>query len=252
VALVVSLAFASTALAQRQRPAGNRPPPAKPVAPAGPKAATMEGALDEKIKFEVDKKSKRNSIVFTSKTSVESFKGTSKEITGTLTLNPAKLDAIEGSFTVPWKSLDTGKAGRNQHMLEAPWVDSASHPDIVFTITALEDLKAAGTKGTSVSSKFVGKMAMNGVEKDVKIPVTMTWFGSPKDKEGLGLQSTFKINLADYKIVGKGIGKGVAATQELKVSVVVRREGSMEEEDEASKPEKTTARPSKPKPPPNS
>jgi len=251
LALALTLAFSTTAMAQRQRPAGNKPPAEPKAPPTGPKPATMDGALDEKIKFAVDKKSKRNSVVFTSKTSTETFKGTTKAITGDITLNPAKLDGIEGSFTVPWKSIDTGKPGRNEHMLSAPWIDSATHPDIVFTISGLEDLKAAGKTGKSVKGKFAGKMAMNGEERDVKIPFTMTWFGEPKEKEGLGIKSTFKINLSDYKIAGRGIGKGVAATQALEVSVVVRRASTMEEDDESEEPT-TTAKPSKPKPPPNS
>lgn len=249
LALVVSLSFVSTAAAQRQRPAGNKPPEPK-APPTGPKPATMEGALDEEIKFAVDKKSKRNSVVFTSKTSAETFKGRSKAINGEITLNPAKLDKVEGKFTVAWKSLDTGKPMRNQHMFESPWVDTAEHPDIVFTITGMEELKAAGKTGKSVKGKFVGKMAMNGEERDAQIPFTMTWFGSPKEKEGLGIKSSFKVNLSDYKISGKGVGQKVAATQALEVSVVVRRASTME--DEPENPAETTAKPSKPKPPPNS
>ena len=128
----------------------------------------------------------------------------------------------------------------------------------MFTITKMEDLKAVGKTGKSVSAKFVGKFAMNGEERDASIPVKMTWFGSPKDKEGLGLQSVkgkFKINLSDYKIVGRDVGKKVAATLEIDVSVVVRRADTMEEDDgeEEPKPDKgMVGRPSKPKPSPNS
>lgn len=216
----------------------------------------MEGALDEKLKFVVDKSSKRNAVSFISKTSVETINGKTKDITGEITLNPAKLDSIEGKFVVPWKSLDTGKPMMNKHMTSAPWVDAESHPEIVFTITKMEDLKAAGKNGKSVSANFVGKMAMNGVEKDVSIPVVMTWFGSPKDKEGIGIKSVkgkFRVNLSDYKIVGRDVGKKVAATEEIDVSVVVRRADTMEEDDEAGKekPDKgMVGRPGRSKPPP--
>lgn len=260
LALLILPAIASFALAQpgpRKRPAGAQPPAVTP--PSGPKPATMEGALDEKLKFVVDRKSKRNSVSFISKTSVETIKGKTTNITGEITLNPAKLDSIEGKFTVPWKSLDTGKPRMNDHMMTKPWVDAESHPDIVFTITAMEDLKASGKTGKSVSAKFKGKMAMNGEERDVSIPVVMTWFGSPTDKEGIGIKSVkgkFKVNLSDYKIAGRDVGKKVAATEEIDVSVVVRRADTMEDDEESAdeeKPDKDMAgRSGKPKPAPNS
>lgn len=260
--LLILPALATFALAQpgrgggsnRNRPAGEKPP----ATPTGPKPATMQGALDEKLKFVVDRKSKVNSVNFISKTSVETINGKTKDITGEITLNPAKLDAIEGKFTVPWKSLDTGKPGMNKHMTAAPWVDAEANPDIVFTITKMEDLKAAGKTGKSVSAKFVGKLALNGVERDASIPVVMTWFGEPKEKEGLGIKSVkgkFKVNLSDYKIVGREVGKKVAATMEINVAVVTRRADTMEDDDETAeeKPEKDMAgRGGKPKPAPNS
>ena len=257
LALIILPAITSFAFAQPKRPVGRKPADA-PTPPSGPKPATMQGALDEKLKFVVDKTSKRNAVSFISKTSVETINGKTKDITGEITLNPAKLDSIEGKFTVPWKSLDTGKPRMNEHMMTSPWVNAEAHPDIVFTITKMEDLKAVGKTGKSVSAKFVGKFAMNGEERDASIPVKMTWFGSPKDKEGLGLQSVkgkFKINLSDYKIVGRDVGKKVAATLEIDVSVVVRRADTMEEDDgeEEPKPDKgMVGRPSKPKPSPNS
>jgi len=248
--LLVLPAIASFALAQPGPRGGgprNRPAGVQPVTPpTGPKPATMDGALDEKLKFVVDRKSKRNSVSFISKTSVETIKGKTTDITGEITLNPAKLDAIEGKFTVPWKSLDTGKPRMNDHMMTKPWVDAASHPEIVFTITGMEDLKASGKTGKSVSAKFKGKMAMNGEERDVSIPVVMTWFGSPTDKEGIGIKSLkgkFKVNLSDYKIAGRDVGKKVAATEEIDVSVVVRRADTMEEEEEAAEEEESKAAP---------
>lgn len=240
--LLILPAIASFAIAQpgpRKRPAGAQPPAVTP--PTGPKPAKMEGALDEKLKFVVDKTSKRNSVSFVSKTTAETIKGKTTDISGEITLNPAKLDSIEGKFTVPWKSLDTGKPRMNEHMMTKPWVDAESHPEIVFTITAMEDLKATGKTGKSVSAKFKGKMAMNGVERDVSIPVVLTWFGSPADKEGIGIKSVkgkFKVNLSEYKITGREVGKKVAATEEIDVSVVVRRADTMEENAEEASEEK--------------
>jgi len=90
-------------------------------------AALADGFKDARAgeaTFEVSKKTKP-SVTFTSKAPGETFKGAGKEMSGTLTLDPSKLDAATGEFAVPFKSIDTGIGGRNKHMLSARWIDAA-------------------------------------------------------------------------------------------------------------------------------
>jgi len=248
VLMCVSLLTVSIALAQ---PGTGRPGGKPPAAPKGggttPKAPSLAGGPDEKIKFEVDPNSKRNEVNFTSKAPGETIKGHSSACTGSLTINPAKLDSAEGSFTVAWQSIDTGNKMRNQHMMGSPWVDATAHPDIVFTVTGIEQVKSAGQAGKAVKGTLVGKFAMNGVEKEVKIPATIAIVnatGADKEKIGLGIKASFKVALADYKIEGKGLGDKVARSQDITVSLNLRRAGD-KSSDDASDGE-TKPKPKKP------
>ena len=211
------------------------------------KNPSLAGGPDERIKFEVDPASKRNEIVFNNKIAGHPFKGKSSKCTGNLALNPAKLDGADGQFTVAWTSIDTGNPMRNQHMQSAPWIEAAAHPDIVFTITGLEQVKSAGQAGKAVKGNLVGKLALNGVEKEVKIPATIAIVNATsadKEKIGLGIKASFKVALADYKIEGKGLGDKVARSQEITVSLSLRRAGE-KSADEASEGE-TKPKPKKP------
>jgi polyisoprenoid-binding protein YceI len=83
---------------------------------------------DADVKFTVEKNDK-TSVKMESSTPAERVKAVAKELTGTLTLNPAKLDKAEGTFTVPIKNFDTALAKRNEHMLGADWMDAEKYPD---------------------------------------------------------------------------------------------------------------------------
>ncbi|MEK6642710.1 MAG: YceI family protein [Planctomycetota bacterium] len=174
---------------------------------------------NEKAHFEIDSASKRNVIKFESKAPKETIEGKVTKIEGSLDFNPRKLDAIEGKFTIDWKDVDTGNKTRNEHMMSAPWIDAKSNPQIVFTVTGIENLSAKVKPIKSIKADLVGKMALNGKEKEMKIPVTLSYLettGTPKKgeapKEGLGIRAgKFKLALADFDIKGRGVGDKVAA-----------------------------------------
>jgi polyisoprenoid-binding protein YceI len=202
----------------------------KPSAPKG-----FKNAPRDESKFVVDDGSDRNEISFKSNIPGHVITGTSKQVTGELEFKPRLMKKIAGRFSVSWSSLDTGNSNRNDHMRSAPWVDANSYPDIVFTVSGVESLKAGNKSGTVLKVKLVGTMAINGAEKEMKIPATLAYIGGKKSKksakdeqpedatEGLGIQARFKIKLADFNIEGRGVGDKVAATQNIKVSLFLKR-----------------------------
>ena len=196
---------------------------------------------DAMTHFILDVASKKNEVVFTSKAPKETIKGKAGAVKGEIDLNPRKLDAVTGSFAVEWKSIDTGNKGRNNHMLNKPWVDTGSHPEIIFTVTGMEMGKVADKKGKTIKAKLVGKLAMNGKEKDTKIAVTLVYIeppaGSKTGKEGIGIKTTFKVALADFGIEGKpgAVGNAVAEQPSIKVSIFLKRAEASDSKDGGNK-----------------
>jgi len=219
----------------------------KPEQGAGPTGFKM--APDRKVHFALHEKSKRNIIKFTSKAPKETIEGKTTKFSGTLDLNPRKLDTIEGRFTIAWKDIDTGNPMRNQHMTEPPWIDAAKHPEIVFSISGIENARISSSSDKTIRADLVGRMAMNGKEKEMKIPVTLTWIPNAGSKkpgmvtEALGIKARFKIALADFGIEGKSgtVGTAVAREQDISVSAQVaapERQLSVEEMPVPTKPKK--------------
>ena len=233
---VSALTFApNTAYAQVKAPKQTKKPKTKQKKPA---AKAFRVGPNEVAHYVVDDVSKRNEVTFTSKAPRETIKGKADRITGHLDLNPRKLDTAEGRFVVPWGSVDTGNQNKNQHMRSPTWVDAASYPDIVFTITGIEAVKARGKSGKTVRAKLVGTWSMNGHEKDIKVSVTLAYVVPGKSKktkdvvEGLGIRATFKLALSDFGIEGRGrsIGSSVAKKPTVKIKLFLARTADDPEE----------------------
>jgi len=177
-------------------------------------------ARDEALKFTVRKKPK-TWIKLESKAPAETVNGKVADLSGELMLNPAKLDSAAGTITVPLKNLDTGNKTRNQHMLSSEWMDADNYPNVELAVEAIEDVKIEKKKA---EAKLKGKMKIRGVEKEVSLPVKMTYV---KDKKADGkddtlvVSSSFEIKLADYEIKGKAgvVGNKVAETVKLSVQI---------------------------------
>jgi polyisoprenoid-binding protein YceI len=204
------------------------------AAPEGKGAVSSDGFTygpDKKTKYEIDPDSDRNQITFTSKAPKETIKGKANRITGFLELNPRKVNEASGKFTIEWKDVEVPNKMMDGHMKADPWVNTASHPQLVYTVTGVEEskLQAKNKKSTSFKTKLVGEMEINGKKQEMTIPVTLSYVQAKPDKpdvkEVLGIKTSFKIKLADFDIKGKPgtIGNAVAAEQDIKVSVVLAR-----------------------------
>ncbi len=195
--------------------------------------------------YEVDPDSSRNRVTFTSKAPRETIVGTTTTVIGHFDLKPRKLAKAKGRFAVQWKSLDTGHPMKNQHMLAAPWVDAAQYPRIEFTLSGIEKVKRKSKSGKSVKVQLIGTMAMNGAEKEMRIPATLVYVKpkksdkSDKVTEGIGIRCSFTVALADFNIKGRGVGLAVAAKQKIKVSLFVKRSLKTTDDDKKDEPSDT-------------
>ena len=116
-------------------------------------------------------------------------------VAGTLSFDPAKVDASKLDVTIQADSLNTLFAQRDTDLKGADWLDTAEFPTITYvgkTFTKTDD-----THGT-----VVGDMTIRGVSKPVTLNVTLNKAGQhPMTKdEAVGFDATGTFKRSDFGI----------------------------------------------------
>jgi polyisoprenoid-binding protein YceI len=139
-----------------------------------------------------------NLVVFESKATLESFQGKTRQVSGTITVDPAGLaDSAAIEVTVDLASLDTGIAVRNKHMREEH-LETDKYPKAVFRGgKLLEVSKPALAAGQSVTFKISGEFSLHGVTLPLVVPVTVTM---APETSSMRIQGAFDVRLPDYHI----------------------------------------------------
>jgi polyisoprenoid-binding protein YceI len=148
--------------------------------------------------FEVD--SSASQIQFVSDAPLERFTGTSKKVTGEVTVDPAKVAQTKGKLIVEVASIKTGIDLRDEHLRKENWLDAAKHPNAEFVITnvsGVEKLQA----GQAVDATVTGKFTLHGVTREttaqVKVRYTPAEGGKP---DALHITGSFTVKLEDHKV----------------------------------------------------
>ena len=160
-----------------------------------------------------------NKVVFTSHATVESFQGKTKQMSGSIVVDPkAVSDSITVHLEVDLASLDTGIPRRNQHM-RVNHLETATYPKAVFDGASV--LGPAGAKlaaGAPVAFDCEGPFSLHGVSRRIHIQVAATYAAKP-GAGSIRFQTTFPVALADYKIERpQFLFLKLADTQEVKVT----------------------------------
>jgi polyisoprenoid-binding protein YceI len=166
-----------------------------------------------------------NTIQFKLDAPLEPISGSTNGVTGTVSFDPQAPEATTGKIVVATKSLTTPNAMMTEHLVGPNWIDAAKHPEIVFEITKLSDLKGGGNSWTAQAA---GKFTLHGVTKDISVPVKLTYladsFGKRINKpevkgDLLVVRSDFTIERDDFGIQpGKNEDK---VSNEIALSVAI-------------------------------
>lgn len=170
-----------------------------------------------------------NQIVFTSTAPLEDIEGSASDISGSVMLDPANIEATTGKLVVKVASMKTGIGKRDDHMRSESWLNEPAYPQITFDIKEVKNVqRVSGDNSKAVVKAIaVGDFSMHGVTKRLEIPVTMTYIReSDKTKERapgdlVMIQGDFAVALRDFKVEGsKGtIGSKVGETIQLKANL---------------------------------
>lgn len=165
-----------------------------------------------------------NNAVFKLDAPLEAINGSANGVSGTVEFDAVKPAATKGKIVVASKSLTVGNSVMQDHMHGDGWLDVAKHPEISF---AVKELKDAKTEGNVTTATAVGTFSLKGVEKEISIPVKLTYLkGKLADRSGgqmkgdlLVIRSTFAIKRADYNIKPGQAEDKVANDIELTLSI---------------------------------
>lgn len=147
-----------------------------------------------------------NAIQFHLDSVLEPISGTAGGVTGTVSFDPANPAATSGKIVVATNSLTVSNAMMTDHLRGDKWLDAAAHPEIVFEVTKLDNVKTAGNDTTATAT---GKFTIKGVTKEISVPVKLTYlagaFGKRINKPELGgdllvIRGEYTILRADYGI----------------------------------------------------
>lgn len=120
-------------------------------------------------------------------------RGRFKEFTGAINYDAADVTKSTVEFTAKVESVDTGVAGRDNHLRNADFFEVAKFPEMTFKSTKVEK------KGNGYV--LHGDFTLKGVTKPISFPFTLT--GAIKDNRGnvrFGVAAETKINRRDYGI----------------------------------------------------
>ena len=172
----------------------------------------------------------RNVVSILSEAPLETMLTTSGQIEADIKINPNNvLDAPKARFLIPVASLDTGIKLRNEHMMEAEWLDAAKYPNIIFTLTKpLEAKTQAATPGAKGAMPVEGELEFHGVKKTVRANVEVEVIGESEATkarlagEMLHIRASFPLKLDDFGVMIPEMARlKVANMQDVKVDVFV-------------------------------
>ena len=116
-------------------------------------------------------------------------------LTGTLSLDPAKPETASVSLTIPVDKVTTTSDKLNAHLQTADFFDTAKFPTATFKSTSVvvDGLKA----------KITGDLTIKGITKPVLLDARFTGTGpNPMSKiETIGFEAHAKVKRSDYGIV---------------------------------------------------
>lgn len=121
-------------------------------------------------------------------------RGRFKDFTGMIRYDSSDVTKSSVEFTAKVESIDTGVAGRDNHLRSADFFDVAKFPELTFKSTKVEK------KGNN-AYVLHGDFTLKGVTKQISFPFTLS--GAIKDNRGntrFGVAAETKLNRRDYGI----------------------------------------------------
>ncbi len=152
-----------------------------------------------------------NNVVFKADAPLESINGTASGVTGTVTFDPLKADALKGKIIIAAASMHVGNPTMKEHLHGEKWMNVAKHPTLTFEVTGAE---SAVTAGNSTVAKVTGNLTVKGVTKQITVPVKLTYLKDRLKDRVPNLQGDLLVLRADFKIKRSDFGINAGAAED--------------------------------------
>jgi polyisoprenoid-binding protein YceI len=124
---------------------------------------------------------------------INNVKGSLKDFAGTIEYDGKDPLTIKASGTIKVASIDTGIAGRDEHLRGPDFFDVAKYPEIAFQGERVEK------QGDGYA--LIGKFTMHGVTKEISLPFTISGpIVDPYGKTRIGIETSATLNRQDYGV----------------------------------------------------
>jgi polyisoprenoid-binding protein YceI len=188
-------------------------------------------------------------VYFTSDAPVEKIRGQSNQVVGYCIAGKDNAAAIQaGEWHLPVKSIRTGNSTRDKHLTQKNWLDAESHPDVVFVLKQVKDLRAE--KDRTYAATLVGEMTIHGVTKPITIegatiaPLPAS-AATQKTAKGdlMAIRAKYPIRLSEFGVENTIIGRKVAEELSLDTTLYMSTVKPEDQPAEAVGAEKTDGKP---------
>lgn len=144
------------------------------------------------------------------------------DVAGTLTLDPANLDAAKVDVTIPVASVTTASKGLTDHLLRAG--KDGGKPDFFGPAPAPARFVSTSVKADGMKAMITGDLTLNGVTKPVTFEAEFTGAGANpfNKKETVGFEAETSIKRSDF-----GVNYGIPMVSdevELDISVAFEKQ----------------------------
>ncbi len=117
-----------------------------------------------------------------------------RDFTGTVNFDAKDISKSTVEFTAKTTSVDTGVAGRDNHLRTKDFFEVETYPDITFKSTKV----AKKGKGWMVT----GDLTMKGVTKSITFPFEISGWLAPDERSGgkMGITAETELNRREYGV----------------------------------------------------
>ena len=191
-------------------------------------ATALRGVSPGKRTVQLNDAVRKNEVRFESNAPLEKIIGSAGSIKGSFKVDPQALEETTGSFIVDVRSMRTGMAKRDDHMMGSDWLDAENYAEIKYTVDGLKNVKIVSTSQgkTTIEAIAVGTFTMHGVSRALEANVTLTYVTSNSEtqKRAAGdlvmIEASFSVPWQQYGVKGrKSFNDKVSSNIEVDVSL---------------------------------
>jgi len=156
------------------------------AAAASAETYVVSGPVDDSVKFQSEAK-------------LEFIQGTTNDISGSMSFNPAHpADSVSGRLQVDLRTLKTGIEMRDEHM-RTRHLQTEQYPYAYFELTSVTGLPDRFEAGAVCSCSAEGYFYIHGVKRKI-IPTIEIVDNSAGEIKSIGIHARFSMKLDDWNI----------------------------------------------------